>query len=93
VTAFGVDAILVLTVLCVWLGCAGFLRLRDPLDRLHCVAFINVTASLTVTLAAFLADGVSSRSLKILAIAVLTLLAGAAGAHVTGRALLRRSAP
>ncbi len=88
--AGAVDALLLLAMLCAWLGCAGFVRLRGPLDRLHCVAFVNVTVGATLTLAAFAADGVSTRSLKVLLILALTLLAGAAGTHVTGRALLRR---
>ncbi len=92
-TAYLVDALLIVTVFWVWLGCAGFVRLRDPLDRLHCVAFINVTAGLTLAVTGFVADGPSSRGLKILAIAILMLIGGAAGTHVTGRALLRRSAP
>ncbi len=92
-TAFAIDGLLGLGVLCIWLGGAGFLRLRAPLDRLHCVAFVNVTAGLTTAAAAFVADGLSARSLKILLIAVLVLLGGAAGAHVTGRALLQRDGP
>jgi multicomponent Na+:H+ antiporter subunit G len=93
VTTAVIDALLALGVLCVWLGCAGFVRLREPMDRLHCVAFVNVTASVTITVAAFVADGLSSRSLKILMIAMLVLLGSAAGAHVTGRALLQRDDP
>ncbi len=92
-TAIAVDALLLLGVVCVWLGCAGFLRLRDPLDRLHCVAFVTITVSLALTLAGFVADGLSSRSIKILAIAMLMLLGGAAGTHVAGRALVQRRAP
>jgi multisubunit Na+/H+ antiporter MnhG subunit len=91
VSALVVDALLAVAVLCVWLGCAGFVRLRAPLDRLHCVAFVNVTSATALTLAGFVADGFSSRSLKILAIAVLVLLAGAAGTHVMGRAFLLRA--
>ncbi len=89
-TADIIDALLVLAVLCAWFGALGFVRLRGPLDRLHCVAFVNVTVGAALTLAAFAADGLSSRSVKVLLIFALTLLAGAAGAHVTGRALLRR---
>lgn len=92
-TAFVVAALLSVAAFCGWLGCAGFLRLRDPLDRLHCVAFINVTVSLTIVAAGFVTDGLSSRSIKILLIAVLMLIGGAAGTHVTGRAVLQRRAP
>ncbi len=85
-----IDALLALAVACTWLGCIGFLRLRDTLDRLHCVAFVNVCVSVAVAVAALVGDGVSPRSLKVVLIALLTLLAGAAGTHVTGRALLQR---
>ena len=92
-TAIMAGILLALAVLSVWIGCIGFLRLRDGLDRLHAVAFINVTANVTLALSAILSDGISTRSLKIVMIAGLMLLGGAAGAHVTGRALLQRAKP
>lgn len=86
-----VDVLLALAVLCAWLGAAGLIRLPSAMDRLHCVAFVVAASGAAITLAAFIADGVSDRALKILAITVIGLLAGAANAHVTGRALLQRS--
>ncbi len=80
-------------VLCIWLGCAGFVRLRAPLDRLHWVAFANVTAGFFLVLAALTADGLSARSLKIVLIAALGVLTSSLGAHVIGRAILQRGAP
>jgi multicomponent Na+:H+ antiporter subunit G len=85
-----VGVLLALTVLAAWLGVAGFMRLRDPLDRVHCVAFVNAVAGAGLTLAAFCADGFSDRALKILAILMVNLLAGAAISHVTGRAITQR---
>lgn len=93
-TAALTNVLLAVAVLAAWLGCAGFARLRTPLDRMHCVAFVNATAGTSLALAAFVADGVSVRALKILMVVGLSLLVGAATSHVTGRALLLRgSAP
>ena len=86
-----IAALLALLVVAVWLGCVGFARLRTPLDRMHCVAFVNATAGLALTIAAFVSDGLSDRALKILLISVTSLLAGSAMSHATGRAILRRS--
>lgn len=93
-TGLVIDALLAIAVLAAWLGCAGFARLRAPLDRLHCVAFVNATAGAALTAAAFVADGPSIRAFKILLVAGISLLAGAALSHASGRALLLRgSAP
>jgi multicomponent Na+:H+ antiporter subunit G len=42
-------------------------------------------------MAAFAADGISDRTLKILLFFLLTLANGAAVAHATGRAVMRRA--
>jgi hypothetical protein len=68
-------------VLAVWLGCLGFLRRRAPLDRLHWVAFVNTVAGAALVGAVFVADGASSRAVKVLAIVLLGLLGGAVGAR------------
>jgi multicomponent Na+:H+ antiporter subunit G len=85
-----VDALLVVGVLAAWLGCAGFARMRAPLDRMHCVAFVNATSGVCVLLAAALTEGPTTRVFKILLIVGISLLAGAAMSHATGRALLLR---
>lgn len=87
-----IDALLVIAVLGAWLGCAGFARLRDPFDRLHCVAFVNVVSGGAITLAAFASDGVSVRVGKLLLAVGVSLLAGAATSHAIGRALTIRAA-
>ena len=93
-TSIAIDGLLAITVLSAWLGCVGFARLRAPLDRLHCVAFVNTTAGTALALAAFLSDGLSDRSCKILLIVAASLLTGAAMSQAVGRALLtRESAP
>jgi multisubunit Na+/H+ antiporter MnhG subunit len=91
VTRAIIDGLLALAVLGAWLGCWGFLRQPAALDRLHCATFVNVVCGTCLTAAAFVSDGASTRALKILAIAVLTLLIGAAGSHLFGRAVLVRT--
>ena len=93
-TRLAIDALLAVAVLAAWLGCAGFARLRAPLDRMHCVAFVNAVSGTALVLAAFVSDGASVRALKVLLVAVVSLVGGAALSHATGRALLLRgSAP
>ncbi len=41
-----INGLLGLLVAVTWLGCLGFVRLRSPLDRLHCAAFVNATGGL-----------------------------------------------
>lgn len=72
-----------------WLGCVGFARFVSPYDRLHCVTFVSVTAGFFVAASAFAADGLSDRTLKIVAFLVVTLANGAAVAHASGRAVMR----
>lgn len=81
-----IDIALAIAVLAAWLATLAFFRLATPFERLHAVTLINVTSGLIV-LAAFLADGLSSRSLKCALIWMATLPVGAITSHVTGRAL------
>ena len=73
-----------------WLGCLGFGRLRTPLDRLHCAAFVNVAGGAALAAVAFAADGPSGRAWKVLVLVVAGVLGGAALSHAAGRALLYR---
>jgi len=94
VTAAFIAVALAVVLLAAWLGAAGFARLRAPLDRLHCVTFVNVAGGGALFVAALLSDGLSIRVCKILLLVVVVLLAGAALSHATGRALvLRGSVP
>jgi multicomponent Na+:H+ antiporter subunit G len=90
VKAIVVDALLAAMVVATWIGVAGFARFRTPLDRLHCVSFVNLVAGIFLTVAAFISDGLTNRSLTVLFLVVLGLLNGAATAHATGRAFLQR---
>jgi multicomponent Na+:H+ antiporter subunit G len=85
-----IGVLLGLAVAATWLAVLALWRLPRALDRLHALAFLNVTASGLVTVAAFVADGISGRSLKILMMMVLFLAWAAVLSHVTGRAVLMR---
>jgi len=85
-----VDGLLVLLVAVTWLGCLGFARLRTPLDRLHCAAFVNVAAGAVLVALAFVADGSSTRAWKVMAAVLVSVAGGAALSHAAGRALLYR---
>ena len=81
-----VYALLAALVLAAWLGCAGFARLRSPLDRLHCATFVNAACGLALVAA----DGASDRAFKVLVLVAASLLSGGALAHAAGRALVLR---
>lgn len=85
-----VDALLALAVVCAWIGAAGFARLVTALDRLHAVAFVTVGSGLALVLAAFVADGPSTRAFKILLMWLVALIAGAAVNQAAARAILTR---
>ncbi len=85
-----VDALLALLVAVTWLGCLGFARLRRPLDRLHCAAFVNVAAGGLLVAVAFVADGPSTRACKVLLAVLASVAGGAVLSHAAGRALLYR---
>jgi multicomponent Na+:H+ antiporter subunit G len=71
----------------IWAATFAYFRLSTPLERLHVVTFINVLGGGLIVLAAFVSDGMSSRSLKCLLVWLASLVFGALLAQVTGRAL------
>ena len=85
-----VDILLGIAVLCAWIGAAGFARLTSALDRLHCAAFTTIGCGLPIVLAAFVADGLSTRAFKLLLLFVVALVAGAALNQAVGRAIFTR---
>ena len=88
-----VEALLALAVLTAWLGAAGFARLAWPLDRLHCVTFINFGCGGLLLIAAALWGGSADDVIKLALLLGALLVGGAAVAHATGRAILRRRSP
>jgi multicomponent Na+:H+ antiporter subunit G len=82
-----VDILLSIAVAAAWFTVIAYFRLHTPFERLHAVTFINIAGTAPIVLAAFLSDGVGSRSLKCAFILVFLLPASALLAHVSGRAL------
>jgi multicomponent Na+:H+ antiporter subunit G len=93
VSAVLVDLCLAVAVLAAWLGCFGAIRMRSALDRLHAVTFVNAACGPLVAAAAFLADGISPRSVKVACIVAFILATGSAVSHAAGRALMLRDGP
>lgn len=85
-TAFS-DAVLVCALAITWLATLAFFRLSTPIQRIHVVTLINVFGGGFIVLAAFLSDGLTSRSLKCLFVCLAAVIFGALMAQVTGRAL------
>lgn len=85
-----IDGLLMGIVGASWLGVWGFARLKSALDRLHCIAFVNVVSGLGLIGAAFVSDGISDRVFKIVLIVAVNLLSGAVVSHATARALSLR---
>ena len=85
-----VEALLAGAVLTTWLGAIGFARLAWPLDRLHCVTFVNVTAGALILAAAAVWGGSVEDVIKFALLLGAVLVGGAAITHATGRAILQR---
>lgn len=85
--AIATDVLLALPTAAIWLACLGFARLGTPLDRLHAASFAGVVAGPLVLLAAVVAEGPDASVLKLLFLAVVLLLNGAALGHAVGRAI------
>lgn len=85
-----VDVLLAIAVASAWFGALGFVRLSSSLDRLHCVAFTYVGSGVPMVAAAFVADGATTRSFKILLLFFVALIAGAAVNQAVARAIFTR---
>ncbi len=82
-----VALLLALGVLAAIIGAVAFLRLATPFERLHAASFVAVAATTCFVAAAFLTDGVSGRSLKMVLILVVLIISGALANHAVARAL------
>jgi multicomponent Na+:H+ antiporter subunit G len=88
-----VEALLALFIGAAWLGAAGLARMRWPLDRLHCVTFVNISCGALVLIAAGLWGGSADDVVKVALLVGSLLVGGAAVAHATARAIVQRRAP
>lgn len=79
--------LLALGVLATFIGAIAFLRLATPFERLHAASFVAVAATACFVAAAFITDGVTGRSLKMVLILVVLTVTGALANHAVARAL------
>ena len=79
--------LLALGVAMALLAIVAFLRLATPFERLHAASFVAVAATACFVAAAFVTDGVTGRSLKMVLILVVLVLSGAAANHAVARAV------
>ena len=85
-----IDTLLGLVVLACWLGIAGMLRMREPMQALHYLTLPATAGIIALTLAVFLETGASSTSFKTLLIAVILLGINSVVTHATARAFRTR---
>lgn len=81
------SVVLTCAVAIIWVATLAFFRLSTPLQRIHVVTFVNVLGGALIVVAAFLSDGLSSRSLKCLFICLAAVAFGSLLAQATARAL------
>ena len=81
-----VDVLLGLTVVCVWLGCMGMVRVRRPIQGLHFVGLPGAMGTMLLSAAMFLQEGSTVLSWKTLLIAIVMLGINSVVAHATARA-------
>ena len=80
-------AALALGVLAALIGTIAFHRLATPAERLHAASFVGVASTACFVVAAFITDGLTGRSLKMVLILVVLILSGAVANHAVARAL------
>jgi len=88
-----VETLLALAVAATWLGAVALTRLAWPLDRLHCVTFVNIASGALILLAAALWGGSADEVIKAAILLGTLLVGGAAIGHSTARAIVRRRTP
>lgn len=81
-----VTVLLSLVVLLCWLGVAGMLRMRRPMEALHYLALPASVGMVLLCIAVFLEQGVGQVSLKTLLIAGILLTFNSVVTHATARA-------
>lgn len=85
-----VDFLLGIAVAAAWIAALGFARLRWSLDRLHVASFVTIGCGVPFIVAAFVADGASTRALKLLLAWLVLLVAGASVNQAIARAIFNR---
>ena len=86
------DLALALLVGASWLSALAFLRLKTPMQRLHCSAFVTIAGGFFLFVAVALQDGATSRTFKTAILVLTATVVSAASTHAVGRALQLRDA-
>ncbi len=85
-----IDVLLGVVCLACWLGVAGMLRMREPMQALHYLALPATVGMSALTLAVFVENGASATSFKTLLIALILLAINSVVSHATARAFRTR---
>ena len=85
-----VDVFLLFTVLACWIGVAGMVRMREPIQAMHYLALPASIGAICLTVAVFLETGPGSTAFKTLLIALVLLAINSVVAHATARAFRTR---
>ena len=80
------DGLLTATVLCVWIGCIGMLRVKEPVQALHYIGVPGATGAGLLTVAVFVHAGFTVLSWKMLLTAAVLFAINSVVAHATARA-------
>ena len=78
--------LLALAVAFSWLSVFGLLVMRNPFDRLHAVAPLNILPPIFVVAAILVSSGFSSSSIKLILIALVMIASGPILTHAIARA-------
>lgn len=85
------EAILLgLVVLSCWIGCAGIVRMREPMQSLHYLSLPACVGSVALVGAVFLQTGSSQASWKTVLICFVLLAINSVVTHATARAFRTR---
>lgn len=81
-----IGVLLGLAVVLIWLSVFGLLVMRNPYDRLHASAPLNILPPLLIVAAILVSDGFSAASAKLLLILLVMIASGPVLTHAIGRA-------
>jgi multisubunit Na+/H+ antiporter MnhG subunit len=81
--------LLVIVVLCAWLGVLGMLRMKEPMQALHYLS-LPAIGGIALVIAVFVETGPSQASFKTLAICVMLLAVNSVVTHASARAFRGR---
>jgi monovalent cation/proton antiporter MnhG/PhaG subunit len=82
--------LLILLIVVCWIGALGMWRMREPMQALHYLSLPASIGGVCLVLAAFLQEGSSEISWKILLVAVILFAINSVGTHATARAFRSR---